>query len=671
MFLASRGNRPSEMKDQLSLCFSCELFVQVASSNPIVQAAMDKVLNEVIGHVFALLPTADLLNCRLVSRLFKNQVDRHFEFVKCVRINETLDFEQTFVPDVLFPPLVTRYFECKEKNFDCLFTFLEASCRNLQVVSAHNNRLALNQLVKVSKCLVYFEADNLDGLEGKKPEELWPLFPSLQAVYLQKRRPMAFCPNEWLARPGKANKAEVAKFIQWRDVCCDDPSHEQDVANFLIPPGSSWFTAHKNYLGSRSGLDLVEPFRDQLSSAASSLRILELSFDDISLRFELPNLKKAKFYFAYNNPSEIIDSLKNSSDLQVLDLHFSEFVKTDADVTDALFSLVSTLKQLKSLALTRDRNHEPLHLSLPPKLIFLKLEGFRLEPTSQSSSVKFLDLVDSDSSFNFANLVCCRINIDQLNPLEISESINCLQHSTCLRKLNFEVTTRRVDLTHPIKIIDSVLGRLTKLESIAFQTLENVPPLTLNLPHCPFLKYFEWHASNPKNIERVKINLDKRYESAVYESETKFTMKSEDGQQIKFNVSSKDIFHFKFPLEDTLTQVTFITPATKPSFRLPQLVECKVILLKNEKNTIETLCHSLMHSPKLQSLTLIAKLEVTINLGQVVFLLWCLNKMNQLRELKGVVYFKDPSPHSFDFESEYSKFSSLNRVKSQLRFIHV
>lgn len=602
---------------------------------------MDKLSPELIGWIFGYLSPRDLLNCRLVCNLFKSEVDHQFAIVTHVKINQD-GLHNTFLPEIHYPSLNCRDFFCNPKRFDDLFTFFQRKCPNLRVLSAVTETLSLEQLLKVSKRLVYFEVALLDGVEDLSASKLRPLFPFLEAVELSRPVPYpnAFCINEWSAQY-RAPNVKASKFIQSTNICCNLEAHRENN-NEQVDHGISWYFAHQSF-----NLTLARQLNQPC--IADSLRILQITID-LTLDLVLPNLLYADIFFVDCDPRNILNCLKYSSNLQVVNLHF-----TNSEVkSDDLSSLLSSLKELRSLSLNYDRGpfgHQSVQLSLAPKLQRLSLCGFNQIKFTEafSQSLKFIRLkseISSIASFRFPNLLECEIVFDYASSSLVERVFSSLEQSTNLKKLQLSILFMDSTLTQ-LNHVYSLLGHLKKLEYIKFLTYDEVPAFNLRLSNYPCLRYINW-----KNGEsdRLDVYFDEKYQSIVYESEGKFTLRPSYGHPIKVNLPVTTKYHFKHPLESTVTKAAFYVPFKSPSFYLPHLLECKVVMNKNEDKIFQTLITSLCHSRKMHTFTLTTEAEAKLTLAQVQLLLLTIGELNNLEKLQVSVRVSGHNSSDFKFE---------------------
>lgn len=625
---------------------------------------MDKLFPETIGHICSFLQTRDLVTCRLICRSFKCEVDRQLAKVTHVKINEDR-LDQTFIPEALYPGLVSCNFECNAKNFEGLFSFLETKCPNIRVLSGHKNTITLDQLLKVSQNLVYFEVATVICPKDRQAEELWPLFPRLEANFLAKR-PLVFCTTAWSNR-NHVPDLGLSKFTQARNICCRVFMHSGNIENLSIPSDTSWYSAELYFDYSDDEDDYSEEsieaqtsvLQEQLASVATSLRFLKLSIDEISFQFYLPNLLWVHLHFGGEGSNKAFTSLKHSTNLKVLNMRFRE----NADFEeDDLSSLIASLEHLTSLCLCMDLTEQLIALTLPPKLIYLNLYGLGLMDETFSTSVKFLVLKDSNSRFCFPNLLEFSFECINCIPEKYPESnIISLAHSTKLTRLELKPSSSKFKIAP----VASTLRSMTKIETIKFETLYTFTPFTLHVARHPHLRYFQWQEFEYSRKTKVNIRLDGKYEWVDYNSEDEFILAPKQGHPIQFSISSPKKLHFEHELKDTVTRATFVVPSKSPLFELSQLLECKVIISEAKEGVVEAVCSSLLHSPKLQVLTIISS---RLALSQLVLLLWSLNKLPDLRELNGTVHFEKPN-WPFDFNCEFCKFSSLSRVHCNWQLI--
>lgn len=612
---------------------------------------MDHLSLEMLGHTFSFLPFRDLINCRLVCKSFKCEVDHELATLTHIRINED-GLNQTFIPQLLHPSLVSLQVDCEEEQFTLLFTFLQVRCPNLRVLSAIDDRIPLEQLLKISKNLVYFEVNDIIDVGRRRPSELRLLFPCLKALQINNlQKSNAFCLDEWTAH-GEESSFKTAKLIQSRDVCCRSCESSPGSS---IPQGISWYICRKP-LSDTAARQLNDP------SVANSLRMLELNIGEIAFNFNLPNLARAKFCFSLCNKSgSILNCLKNSSNLKVLFLFFYDMEV----LSESICSLVSSLKQLRSLSLTHEPSQakEPLQLSLPPKLIHLYINGFRLQPQTHSNSVKFANFFDSASKFSFPNLLECHIQFvgSDYSP-EIEDTFNSLEHSTNLQKLEikFEIPECYDPETSPTLSIYSILPRLRKLESIDIEIFDEIPSVSFTPSDLPNLRFLRWENYDDEE-NKWNIHFDRKYESVCYESDHRLTLRPANGHSVKVRLAKGAKVHFKYPIESTVTKATFLLPSKVPLFNMPQLIECKVII-ESGGSPVDTLCSSLSTCYNLQVFTLVTKGRMKITLAQLDTLIFTLDQLKFLQRLEGTVNLCSRSSPS-DARKGPAQFPSLSRVQ--------
>ena len=609
---------------------------------------MDKLSPEVIGLIFQYLPIHDLLNCRLTCNLFKCEVDHQLASITHAKINED-GLDQTFIANIFYPCLVALNFYCKPKNFDSLFTFLQRKCPNLCVLSAVKETIALEQLLKVSKKLVYFEVDHLCSLNHKNPKELRSLFPYLQAIeIISGPVPYPFCINAWSEGSEDPNN-KLPKLIKSSNICCNLAAHKVHL-NKPITRGISWYFAHESFAYSMAR-QLSDP------SIVNSLRVLQVTIKHIAYNFNLPNLLYAHICFDQCDSSKILHSLKYSKYLQIIDLRF---IQSSMEIHE-LSSLLSVLEQLTSLSLFND-NNQCIEVPLGPRLIRLAIEGFAQINFTQSYSdslkfIKFGEYISSITGFNFPNLIECQVTFKYASSSLIEKVFNSLEDSVNLKKLNISIIFMDSPLTQVNQVYSS-LERLKKLESIEFLTYDEVPKFNLKLSNYPHLRYLKWESDESGKLD---IYFDDKYDSVIYESECRFTVRPLYGHSIKVDFPLTTNIHFKHGLESSVTKAAFVVPFKSPSFYLPHLLECKISLSKNEDKIFQTLITSLSHSMKLQSFTLVAEPEAKLTLAQMKLLLRSLARLNNLQKLDVSVHVS--SHNSLEvFKFELSKpFNYMDR----------
>ena len=484
---------------------------------------------ELVGRVFSLLPSDDLLNCRLVCKLFKDEVDHHLATVTQVIINESEIDSQTYVRRVLYNKQICRSLACREKAFDDLFSFLHKFCRNLQVLSATKNGVSLEHLTKVAKNLIYFEVNYVTDVEEKTVGELETIFPVLKVVNIFDRlvHPRAFCLNSW---PTHQNAQH--RWVQSRDICCDHPPHESMMEN-SIPPGTTWYIARSRF-NSAIARQLKEP------SVAQSLRVLELRSKDISFDFHLPNLTAVDLYLdECSDVTLVIESLRRSSDLQIMQLWFNDSLLNCNEIS----GLIGSLKKLKSIALLCgwDDDFSCITLSLPPEVEHVKLDGFIALPSLESQSVKYIFLSSPISPVNLPNLIQCRIYFgDVSRPDEVLDS---LRNSPNLTRLDLTFNNEAPTV---VQSLHSCLAQLVKLESFEMFTSETKVDLTdLYLSKYSSLRYLNWFDEGGKN--KPTVHFDEKYQWKIH-SVKGFIVKPPMRHPVKIFLSPLIRFNFKFPL---------------------------------------------------------------------------------------------------------------------------
>lgn len=654
---------------------------------------MDKLLPELLGRILQLLTTSDLLNCRLVCKSFSQEVDRQLSTVTHIRINED-DWFQTFIPNVLYRNLVSLSFTCKKESFDALFTFLGAKCPQLRVLSAFSESITLDQLVKISKNLVYFQIRSLQRTEETSPEQMKLLFPSLEAlVLLNKEFPNAFCTSAWTSQgPG----VQVTKFSQSCNFCCTHTDHKW-VPQQQIIPGTKWYFALRNF-----NLTLAKELSEPL--VADSLRVLHLEIEGIRFHFQLPNLVYARFVLkSCDQTRDTLNSLKSSTNLKALFLgfHYSQVEPQD------IKSLTSSLTQLKVLCFTHQENPltELVELSLAPKLTYLYMHGFKHIKFTQtrSPSLQFISLgMDSVCPFNFSNLLNCQIFFEHSSSHVMGETLKSLKHSSNLKKLSITFCSSSAInemRSGPNRALKSLFKSLNKLESFIFFTPDRFPYFSFNLTHYPNLEFFKW--TDRQVEEEVDVNLvpfgapltsrdtslpeltcddfviylDKRYQSVTYESteDTRpreaITLRPFGGHAIKLIVPSRSELKFKHDFECTVTKATFEVPFKLPPFLMQDVIECKIVMKENKGRTLELLLKSLPKFPNLEVFTLITKRASKFTLNQMDQLVSLLDSFEDLKEVRGTVHLCSQSA-LFDLQSVFSKYPSFNRIRCNWNYCY-
>ena len=546
------------------------------------------------ADIMALLPSDDLINCRLVCKLWKYNVDHHLAKVTQVVLNEQID-SQSYLRNILFTKKNSRSFNCHQKHMDELFSFLQKFCPNLQVLSAAMDRLSLDQLAKVAQNLIYLEIDGLkypsrEEVEERRVDESEVLFPSLRGVKVSDHFvPAAFCMNS--RSTAKCPRGDH-RWVQSREICCKLPSH-RSLVEYTIPPGTTWYIS-RSFFDTRLAQQLKEP------SVASSLRMLELHFRGLSFDFCLPNLTCVELHFDYcEDVSMVLESLEFSTDLQVMKLLFSN----SRVHCEELSSLIHSLKKLKSVTL-EDEDEEVLdiELSLPPELEHLTLDCFIADSGLESQSVKYVSLSDPGSPLNFPNLLRCLLYFDEDSRyLTLNAVLESLQNSPDLVEL--DITFGR-DAPYASPSLRPCLASLKKLERFVLTMEAEVILPDLNLSEYSSLRHIEW-IDDWRNHPNT-VYLEEKYESVEY-LRSGFILKSPMRYPVKIILPIYTKFIFKYPLESTVTKLT-IEPSVFPRLHLkmpmPQLLQLKVKMSTDEAVYVDHLLFLLSNSPNLQTFSL-------------------------------------------------------------------
>ena len=140
------------------------------------------------------LSVKDRTSCRLVSRLFKNSVDKSFGSVTHLKVRRKYDSDEEEEEE----ESSSMYHRFLHKSFirvtiindlgESFFSFFGKYCSNLQVLDARDHLVQMGSLFKIASKLQYFRCSDLEIADKKNPQSHFSHFEHLQAFDLIKNK---------------------------------------------------------------------------------------------------------------------------------------------------------------------------------------------------------------------------------------------------------------------------------------------------------------------------------------------------------------------------------------------------------------------------------------------------------------------------------------------------
>lgn len=430
----------------------------------------------IIAQVVSHLDIEEQLKCRLVSRLFKNEVDYNLKKVTHLAFGK-IYYEHDYY--IFFNFLKNKLTKFRSMKNPTSFPYILSSkflsslsikCPNIEVIYAHDHILKLENLLPFSERLKFFWCRDLDiSGNGDQTVQLLCNFKQLEcfefSLYNTKYCHLV---DEWLRlkRPLRKLKNPTEKILN-------------DAYELVGDKGISSLKFN------RSGdTEFIVP-----SHITAHLECFYSTQNDVKVKGPLYNIKYLYLYYPMTILKEI-EQILLSTKLKVINFTFpsemdGQFYRQFVNVCKRLDSLMNLEDvSFKQIRIKDSKSLPPVKCSLPPRIRNFTLyinEEIPIELTTECLTKLFFLSCNNFSTFkfNYSNLNCLKLDFHKLTKPKSSGDLflKSLLKCTNLQYLTLQLNDNFRTLIHIQSLIDT-MSTMTRLKKVTLVKKVKVDGIT-------------------------------------------------------------------------------------------------------------------------------------------------------------------------------------------------